>query len=243
MSFMKTLSMLRKIRGDKDPYGSADFSAFYHRVVGPSTHRMAGKLLVDQVSASIPEQGRVLEVGSGSGISAEYLARRRADLRVVASDLNKAMMAASEGEAELPPNLSRQQADAVDLPFEDGSFDAVFSANAIKHFSDRRRGVAEMLRVTRPGGLVLICEIAPWVPWRVSLRASANMPIPALLKPMLAAKARIETGRLIGAKSDVEKWFVDHADAPDFAGLELMEDAPGQPLPFFVATMRRGGAR
>jgi demethylmenaquinone methyltransferase/2-methoxy-6-polyprenyl-1,4-benzoquinol methylase len=52
-----------------------------------------------------------------------------------------------------------ETANALDLPYADQSFDAVTVGFGARNFSDLRRGLAEMVRVTRPGGRVVILEI------------------------------------------------------------------------------------
>ena len=51
------------------------------------------------------------------------------------------------------------QARAEDLPFADGSFDSLYSSCAWKHWPDAAAGLAECVRVTRPGGAILVIEI------------------------------------------------------------------------------------
>jgi SAM-dependent methyltransferase len=96
---------------------------------------------------------RVLDVGSGSGaVTAELAARSRG--HVVGIDLDPAMVAYARqqaGEAEY------RQADAHDLPFDDGDFDVTTCHFLLMWCHDPARAAGEMVRVTRPGGAVLIC--------------------------------------------------------------------------------------
>jgi SAM-dependent methyltransferase len=96
---------------------------------------------------------RVLEAGCGTGYSARLLERERG-WRVYAADL------AWEGLArgrEL--GVGRMtQADLTALPFRDGVFDAVTSMDVLVHFrrGEERQPLAELVRVTAPGGLVVL---------------------------------------------------------------------------------------
>jgi ubiquinone/menaquinone biosynthesis C-methylase UbiE len=63
--------------------------------------------------------------------------------------------------------MSLLKSDALKLPFPDGRLDFCFSFNAIEHFPDYRRTVAEMYRVTRPGGAVYIETANKNWPWEV----------------------------------------------------------------------------
>jgi SAM-dependent methyltransferase len=59
---------------------------------------------------------------------------------------------------------SRQEfvvADAASMPFPDASFDVVVSSYAVHHWPDRQAGIAEVMRVLRPGGRAIVWDIAP----------------------------------------------------------------------------------
>jgi ubiquinone/menaquinone biosynthesis C-methylase UbiE len=97
----------------------------------------------------------VLDVGIGSGIATQMLAEARAnvtgvDLTDWAVDTTRRRLAAFDLEADV------QQADAEQLPFADESFDLVFSWGVIHHSSDMDRALAELVRVTRSGGEVVL---------------------------------------------------------------------------------------
>lgn len=100
--------------------------------------------------------GRVLDVASGLGQDARALADRTA-IAVAAepsarmSALARMVDAASEGPG---PTHVRGWADA--LPFATGTFDAVFCKGAIDHFDAPERAIAEMARVTKPNGRVVL---------------------------------------------------------------------------------------
>jgi ubiquinone/menaquinone biosynthesis C-methylase UbiE len=95
----------------------------------------------------------VLDVGCGTGLMSAKLAR--IDRRVVAVDLSAAMIARARrryGHA-----VDFIEADAEDLPFDDGTFDAVVNLISFHHYPDPRRAVSEFRRVLRRDGrLVLI---------------------------------------------------------------------------------------
>jgi ubiquinone/menaquinone biosynthesis C-methylase UbiE len=104
---------------------------------------------------------RVLDVATGPGVLALELAPRVA--RVDAVDFSRAMLDQLEARrAALGlDNVFASVADGQALPFEDASFDAVFSMFGLMFFPDRPKGFAEARRVLRPGGVVVVSSWAP----------------------------------------------------------------------------------
>lgn len=94
--------------------------------------------------------GRLLDVACGTGIVART-ARQLCgpDLDVWGVDLNPAMLTVA---GRVGPDIEWRQGDVVDLPFEDGEFDAAVCQMAAMFFPDVRSAYAEMARVVRPGG-------------------------------------------------------------------------------------------
>ena len=92
---------------------------------------------------------RVLEVGCGWGELAEWLARDTA-AQVVAVDLSERMV-----ELARARGVDAQVGDVQELPFADGSFDAAVAAWMLYHVPDLDRGLSELARVLRPGGILV----------------------------------------------------------------------------------------
>lgn len=101
---------------------------------------------------------RALDVGAGAGATAIALAERGA--RVVAFDLTPAMLdrARAEASARGVATLETLVGDAAELPFAEGTFDLVTCRVCAHHFGRVRRAVAEMARVLRPGGQILLVD-------------------------------------------------------------------------------------
>ena len=96
---------------------------------------------------------RVLDVGSGTGVLTEDVASRTKG-QVIGVDLDPAMVAFAQqrdGQAEY------RLGDAHDLPFRDGWFDVTLCHFLLMWCRDPAKVAMEMVRVTRPGGSVLIC--------------------------------------------------------------------------------------
>ena len=102
-----------------------------------------------------------LDVCCGTGDLALELRRRIGpDGRVVGSDFSEPMLEQARrksGELGLPVEFG--WADALDLPYGDASFDAVTIGFGARNLADLERGIAEMARVLRPGGRLVILEI------------------------------------------------------------------------------------
>ena len=107
--------------------------------------------------AQLPPGGRALDVATGTGDLALALARRAGPSgEVVGCDFSERML---ERAREKAPALRFEQANALDLPYADDSFDAVTVGFGARNFSDLDRGLREMARVVRPGGTVVVLEI------------------------------------------------------------------------------------
>jgi len=104
--------------------------------------------------AEVGPGSTALDVATGTGDLAIELARRGAE--VTGSDFAPAMLELARGKA---PGLTFEEGDALALSHGDDSFDAVTVGFGARNFSDLDRGLAEMARVTKPGGRVVVLEI------------------------------------------------------------------------------------
>ena len=106
--------------------------------------------------AALPPGGRLLDLGAGTGDLAREALRQCAGARVVAADFTLAMMQSGQARYGSPQEWSA--ADALRLPYADGSFDAVVSGFLLRNVTDSRAALAEMLRVLRPGGRMVALD-------------------------------------------------------------------------------------
>ena len=105
---------------------------------------------VNWVTGFIPANSLILDLGCGTGLSTHFL--RETGHVAVGADLSELFI-----ETHRARGMERfVAADALDLPFASGVFDAVASAALIEHLPDVAQALGEMLRVLKPDGLLLI---------------------------------------------------------------------------------------
>nr|WP_277816576.1 MULTISPECIES: class I SAM-dependent methyltransferase [Microbacterium] len=109
--------------------------------------------------AIAPRAGqRILDLAAGTAASSVSLARSGAE--VVAADFSPGMIAEGRRRHGDIANLSFVEADAMALPFGDEEFDAVTISFGLRNVKDPKLALREMLRVTAPGGKLVICEFS-----------------------------------------------------------------------------------
>lgn len=139
-------AMFDRIAGVYDLMNSLMTAGLHHR-----WRRRAAEL------ARVGPGNDVLDVASGTGdLAIELSARVGAGGSVIGSDFSEQMLDRARVKA---PQLEWQQANALALPYEEDRFDAVTVGFGARNFSDLDAGLAEMVRVTRPGGRVVVLEI------------------------------------------------------------------------------------
>ena len=104
--------------------------------------------------AQVRSGQRVLDVGCGPGALTAELVRRLGADGVAAVDPSEQFVAAAR---ERNPGVDVRQSAAESLPYDDGAFDAALAQLVVHFMSDPVGGLAEMARVTRPGGIVAAC--------------------------------------------------------------------------------------
>jgi demethylmenaquinone methyltransferase/2-methoxy-6-polyprenyl-1,4-benzoquinol methylase len=153
---------------------------------------------------------RVLDVATGTGDLALELARRVAPGgEVVGSDFSEGMLDRARAKASVtPPGFVRPRfewADAMALPYNDDSFDAATVGFGARNFDDLGKGLAEMARVVRPGGRVVVLEITTPTspPLSHFYRLWFDRVVPALGGAAGAGAAAIGRLRGSGARPDI----------------------------------------
>jgi ubiquinone/menaquinone biosynthesis C-methylase UbiE len=123
----------------------------YERYFVPT---IGAPVAADLMKAAVLRPGeRVLDAACGTGVVTKLAAERVApDGAVSGLDLNPAMLAVARATTRSDVPIDWHEAPAEDLPFPDGSFDAVLCGMGLQFFSDKQAGLREFHRVLVPGG-------------------------------------------------------------------------------------------
>jgi ubiquinone/menaquinone biosynthesis C-methylase UbiE len=132
----------------------------YDRQIGFLERRMFGRSRAWICSRAT---GDVLEVAIGTGLNVPFYA---AEVRLTGIEWSPAMLDIARRRArDLDRGVDFREGDAQALPFPDASFDTVVCTLSLCAIPDDQAAVAEMIRVLRPGGLLLLLDHVAASPW------------------------------------------------------------------------------
>jgi ubiquinone/menaquinone biosynthesis C-methylase UbiE len=157
-----------------DTLFAGSIPALYDRCMVPMLFEPYASDLAARAASLHPRQ--ILETAAGTGAVTAALASELPDSRIVATDLNQAMLDVAVQRIHAA-NMTFEQADAQSLPFGEASFDLVLCQFGVMFFPDRVKAYSEAHRVLRPDGCFL---------FNVWSRIEEN-PVPAALSDALAA--------------------------------------------------------
>ncbi|TWF78172.1 demethylmenaquinone methyltransferase [Pseudonocardia hierapolitana] len=167
---------------DKDPHDvAAMFDGVARRYDLTNTVLTAGQdrrwRRITRDALGLRPGERVLDLAAGTSVSTVEL--RHSGAWCVAADFSLGMLRAG---AHRP--VPKVAADALHLPFRDGVFDAVTISFGLRNISDTEAALAELARVTRPGGRLVVCEFGtPTVaPFRVAYYIGLEHVLPAIAR-------------------------------------------------------------
>ncbi|MCY3977245.1 MAG: ubiquinone/menaquinone biosynthesis methyltransferase [Chloroflexi bacterium] len=155
-------------------------------------------------AAELPASGRLLDIATGTGDIAFEALKLSPGAQVVGADFALEMMRVGKGREPFGRRVAWTGADALALPYADGSFDAVASGYLMRNVVDIPQALAEQRRVLKPGGRIVMLDTSP--------------PPNNILKPMILLHLRIGVpllGRLIGgaAAGDAYRYLPESTKA------------------------------
>lgn len=107
-------------------------------------------------NVSLQPNFKVLDVCTGTGDIAIYIAQNIIkEGKVIGVDFSENMLEIAKTKAKGTENIEFQLGDALNLPFEDGEFDACFISFGLRNLTDLKAGLSEIKRVTKKGGTVV----------------------------------------------------------------------------------------
>ncbi|CAB4334526.1 unannotated protein [freshwater metagenome] len=141
---------------------------------------------------------KILDLAAGTGSSSAPLAAAGAD--VIPTDFSQGMLTAGRARH---PHLPFTHADALDLPFEPNRFDVVTISFGLRNTADCDKALAQALRVTKPGGRIVIAEFShpTWRPFRTIYM---NYLMKAL--PVIARKTSSNPDAYIYLAESIQSW-------------------------------------
>jgi demethylmenaquinone methyltransferase/2-methoxy-6-polyprenyl-1,4-benzoquinol methylase len=122
---------------------------------------------------------QILDLAAGPGSSSEPL--HKAGATVFATDFSEGMLAVGR---KTRPYLNFSKADALNLPFEANRFDVVTISYGLRNTVDYPKALAEALRVTKPGGRIVVVEFShpTWRPFRTIYTEYLMKALPAIAR-------------------------------------------------------------
>ena len=105
----------------------------------------------------------ILDIATGTGDLAISMHRKLKASRIIGADISEGMMQVGRekvAKAGLAEYISFEQQDCTALTYPDNSFDAVTAAFGVRNFENIEQGIAEMFRVLKPGGHLMILELS-----------------------------------------------------------------------------------
>jgi len=204
------------LRDNRDYYDR--FSEGYERARGHGYHALIDDLQVD-LATPYCEGRDVLEVGVGSGLILARIAPLAKS--AVGVDISHGML-----EKARARDLTVFEGSATDLPFPAARFDTVYSFKVLAHVREIGRAVADMTRVTRPGGHLLLEFYNTY-----SLRYLAKRLKSAT--PVAAGVTDEEVYTRYDRPEDVRRYLPADVDLVDFRGIRVatpfaaVHDVPG----------------
>ena len=149
-----------------DPFQNVDGAGtdFIDAMAAALEKRAAEPVISDMVYGYLdridfPTEGLHVEVGAGNGAITRLIAERARSGHVIGTDLSKGLIEIAKKTHSDVDNLAFQEADGTELPFKDASVDNVVMHTVLSHVPDPGALVAEAVRVLKPCGRLVVCDV------------------------------------------------------------------------------------
>ena len=173
-------------------------------------------LVLDLLQPSPDE--RILDAGCGTGLFTGAFLGRGA--RITGLDISRPMLARAADLHRGRP-FAVVAADLLRLPFADASFAKSVSVTAIEFVTDEKAAVAELFRVTRPGGVVVVATLNSLSPWAVRRKAKARRdPESVFNRVFFRSPAQLLAAAPLAGVARTAVHFGPDDDPADFAARE-----------------------
>ena len=144
-----------------------------NRVISLGTDQSWRRKLIEIVKSTQPKN--ILDVATGTGDLAIALADSSAE-KIVGLDISAGMLSIGQKKIDakkLSDKIEMVQADSEDLPYEDDYFDAITVAFGVRNFENLDKGLTEINRVLKPGGIFVVLETS--VPTKFPFKQGYNV--------------------------------------------------------------------
>ncbi len=145
-----------------------------NRVISMGTDVSWRKKVIAMVAEKKPDS--ILDIATGTGDLAIQFAKATKSKKIVGLDLSEGMLSVARkkvAQTDLANHVEFVQGDSEALPFADHSFDAITVSFGIRNFENLEKGLAEILRVLKPGGIFVILETS--VPTKFPFKQGYNL--------------------------------------------------------------------
>jgi len=144
------------------------YEKWFQSPIGQVVQRLEAELILNLAA---PRRGDfILDAGCGTGLFSQILINQGA--RIVGLDISRPMLTVAKHKFHRKAFMPLK-ADIQKLPLADNSFDKTLSITTIEFVQDGMRAVSELLRVTRPGGSVVVATLNRLSPWAARRRKEA----------------------------------------------------------------------
>lgn len=206
---------------------------FLNHFLSANIDKLWRKKVVKAVAASNPS--KVLDVATGTADLAIALSKY-CSAETTGIDISRKMLDVGQDKLntrKLSTQIKLMQADSENLPFDDETFDAVMVAFGVRNFEDLDRGLSEMYRVTRKGGMVAVLEFSK--PKKFPIKQLYNFYFKNIL-PVLGKLFSKDRGAYTYLPESVNlfpegKAFIDRLSAAGYSSIEQKR------LTFGIATI------